>query len=132
MKNLFFLGLLMLVSAFALTALARPAVPADGLKMELTKKSVTFDHSVHEKAGIDCSQCHHKVKGEEHYEKCSTAGCHDNLDQKDKSVNSYYQAMHKFKDNQHASCVSCHREKAGDDKDKKKAMTACAKSSCHP
>jgi hypothetical protein len=28
--------------------------------------------------------------------------------------------------------VSCHETVAGDDKEKKKALTACAKSKCHP
>ena len=130
MKRIFFLGLILLVSAFALTAVAAPSVPADGLKMDKTKKPVVFNHSTHAK--IDCVDCHHPVNGKESFASCSSAGCHDNLDSKDKSINSYYQAMHKAKGTQYDTCVSCHITTAGADKELKKTLAGCAKSACHP
>ena len=131
MKKIFFLGLMLLTTAFALTAVAAaPNAPADGLKMNKTKKLVTFNHSTH--ASIKCVDCHHQVDGKEDYRACATAGCHDKLEQKDKSINSYYQVMHKRKGNKFETCVSCHEKTAGADKDKKKELAGCAKSKCHP
>ncbi|SHN63732.1 cytochrome c3 family protein [Desulfovibrio litoralis] len=128
-KSIFILALLA-IAAFAVTAFAeQPATPADGLKMAATKKVVTFNHSSHK--DLKCADCHHPVDGKESFKKCSASGCHDNLDQKDKSVNSYYQAIHKAKDPKHNSCISCHKEKVGDDKDLKKKMLACKGSNCH-
>lgn len=132
MKKIFLLGLLLLVTAFALTAMAAaPNAPADGLKMSRTKKkTVVFNHSTHKE--ITCVECHHPVDGKEDYRSCATAGCHDNLDQKDKSINSYYAAMHKAKGTKFETCVSCHTRTAGADKEKKKELAGCAKSKCHP
>ena len=72
------------------------------------------------------------MNGKEEYKSCASAGCHDAMGQKEKGINSYYQAVHKMKDVQHQSCVSCHTKAAGDDKDKKKELVGCAKSKCHP
>ncbi|MDL2285417.1 cytochrome c3 family protein [Desulfovibrio sp. OttesenSCG-928-F07] len=130
MKKIFLLGLMLLISAFAITAIAAPTAPADGYKMAKTKKPVVFNHSTH--TAIKCAECHHPVNGKEDYRACSTAGCHDNMDQKDKSINSYYQAMHKAKGAKFDTCISCHNKVAGADKDKKKALSGCAKSKCHP
>lgn len=133
MKKIFLVGFVLLISAFALTALAAPEVPQDGIKLVRTgneKKAVVFNHSTHK--DVKCVDCHHLVEGKEDYRPCATAGCHDNFDQKDKSVNSYYQAMHKAKNPKHQSCVSCHTAAAGADKDKKKELAGCAKSKCHP
>ena len=132
MRKMFILGVFCILAAFVLPALAaQPEAPADGLKMEKSgKKVVVFNHGTHKT--FKCVDCHHPVNGKEDYRPCATAGCHDIQGQKDKSVNSYYQAMHKAKDPQHQSCVSCHAKQAGDDKDKKKELTGCAKSKCHP
>lgn len=132
MRKLFALGLFCLLAAFVLPALAaQPEVPADGLKMEKSgKKVVIFNHSTHKAA--KCGDCHHPVNGKEDFRPCSTAGCHDVMGQKDKSERSYYQSMHKLKENKHQSCLSCHKTAAGEDKDKKKELTGCAKSKCHP
>ncbi len=124
-----------LVLAFAAPAMAaQPEVPADGLKMSKTKKVVVFNHSTHK--DVSCVSCHHPVDGKEDYRQCSTAGCHDNLDPKDKkSLQSYYKIAHDRKGGKYDSCVSCHlkvvKEK-GNDKDLRKALTGCAKSKCHP
>ncbi len=132
MKKLFILGACLLTAAFMLPAIAsQPAAPADGLKMQKTAtKVVIFNHSTH--TSVKCGECHHPVDGKEDYRACSTAGCHDNLDKKDKSVNSYYQAMHKTKDVKFQSCVACHTKTAGADAAKKKELAGCAKSKCHP
>ena len=132
MRKLFTLGLFCLLAAFVLPAFAaQPEAPADGLKMEKSgKKVVVFNHSTHKDA--KCGECHHPVDGKEDYRPCSTAGCHDVMGPKDKTVNSYYQAMHKVKEPKHQSCVACHTATAGEDKAKKKELAGCAKSKCHP
>ncbi|MDR2050834.1 MAG: cytochrome c3 family protein [Deltaproteobacteria bacterium] len=130
MKKVFFIGLLFLLGLFVMTAAAAPEVPADGLKMDRVKKVVVFNHSTH--ADLKCVDCHHPVNEVEDYRSCATAGCHDNLDQKDKSVNSYYQAFHKAKGAKFETCVSCHTKAAGNDRDKKRELAGCAKSKCHP
>lgn len=129
MRKLFFCGALALAVAFALPAIAAPKVPADGLKMDATKMVVTFNHSTHK--AYKCGDCHHPVNGKEDFRKCNTAGCHDNMDKKDKGVHGYYNVMH-GKNLKFQSCVSCHAEVAGADAAKKKELTGCKKSSCHP
>ncbi|MFV0423654.1 cytochrome c3 family protein [Oleidesulfovibrio sp.] len=128
-KSLFAVMVLALVAAFSLPVIAADA-PADGLKMEQTKMPVIFNHSAH--ADYKCVDCHHLVDGKESFAKCSTAGCHDNFDKKDKSVHSYYKIMHDRKAADVPTCISCHNEVAGKDKDKKKELTGCKKSKCHP
>ncbi len=132
MKKLFLLGVCCLLAVFVLPSLAaQPATPADGIKLEKGgKKVVVFNHSTHK--DIKCTDCHHPVDGKEDFRSCATAGCHDILDKKDKSVNSLYQAMHKAKGAKFNTCVACHVATAGDDKDKKKELAGCAKSKCHP
>ena len=119
------------ILALALPALAStPAAPADGLKMDKTKQNVIFNHSTHKAS--PCVDCHHAVNGKEDYRKCSTAGCHDNMDRKDKSVNAYYRVMHNKADTKFSTCVSCHLQAAEKAPDKKKDLTACKQSKCHP
>jgi hypothetical protein len=130
MKKIVFLGLMFLLGLFVLTASAAPEAPADGLKMDRVKKVVVFNHSTH--AELKCVDCHHPVNGVEDYRSCATAGCHDNLDQKDKSINAYYQVFHKAKGAKFETCVSCHNKVAGNDKDKKRELAGCVKSKCHP
>ena len=132
MKRLLILAIFCMLVALVVPAFAaQPEAPADGTKLNKGgKKEVVFNHSTHKT--VACVDCHHPVNGKEDYRPCSTAGCHDVMGQKEKGVNSYYQAMHKVKDVQHQSCVSCHTTTAGDDKDKKKELAGCAKSKCHP
>ncbi len=132
MRKLLILGIICMMAALVLPALAaQPEAPADGIKMNKTgKKEVTFNHSTHKT--VKCGDCHHPVDGKEDYRPCATAGCHDKLDKADKSVNSYYQIIHKTKDTKHQTCVACHTATAGDDKEKKKELAGCAKSKCHP
>ncbi len=133
MKNVLLIFVALFVVGFTLPAMAeRPAVPADGLKMDKSKKHVVFNHTKH--SAIDCASCHHPVEGKEDYRKCSTAGCHDDFKAK-KGTKSYYYVMHAKKGTKYDTCVSCHVKEAAkkpDDKDYKKAMTGCAKGGyCH-
>lgn len=107
---------------------ARPAAPLEPVKMELTKMPVTFNHSTH--ASVDCGICHHPVEGVETYAACGSSGCHDVLDKKDKSWKSYYRLAHDRKVSN--SCLGCHVEVVKTDKAKRKELTSCKGSSCHP
>ncbi len=129
MKKLIMCGAMALSMAFAVSAFAAPAVPADGIVMDNTKLPVTFNHSTH--GDYKCGECHHPVDGAETFLACGSAGCHDNFDKKDKSVHGYYNVMH-GKKLKFDSCLSCHLEVAGKDAAKKKEMTGCKKSACHP
>ncbi len=119
-----------LVCAYALPNLIAADAPADGLKMDKTPKPVVFNHSTHK--DDKCTDCHHSAEDAANPKKCSSAGCHDVMGKEDKSEKSYYQAMHKMTATKVKSCLACHKEKAGADVEKKKALTACAKSKCHP
>lgn len=113
----------------AVAAMAAQA-PADGLKMAKTSKNVVFNHSAHKAS--DCKECHHTWDGAGAIKKCSDAGCHDVFDKADKSVKSYYQAMHNKKAKL-STCVSCHTDAAAKlDKEAGKKLKSCAKSVCHP
>ena len=130
MKRLILGSLALLMLALALPALAaKPEVPADGLKMEKGKQPVVFNHSTHKE--VKCGQCHHKVDDKENFQKCGTAGCHDSMDRKDKSPKGYYNAMH-GKNLKFTNCMTCHLEVAAKMPDKKKELTACKQSKCHP
>lgn len=119
-----------LVLALAVPALAsQPATPADGLKMDKGKQPVVFNHSTHKE--YKCGQCHHPVDGKETYKKCGDAGCHDSMDRKDKSNKGYYHAMH-GKNLKFTNCMTCHQEIAAKNPDKKKELTSCKGSKCHP
>ena len=114
---------------FCSTALAgQPPVPEGVLRMELTKNPVTFDHAYHKNA--QCIDCHHAVEGTANYQKCATAGCHDIVGNKDKTIHSYYRIAHDKKA-KFATCVGCHAKAAGSDKELKKQLTGCKKSKCH-
>lgn len=131
MKKMFLTGAIALAVAVAIPALAAaPKAPADGLKMEMTTKKppVVFNHSTHKT--VKCGECHHPVNGKEDYQKCATAGCHDSMDKKDKSVRGYYHVIHD-KNTKIKSCVGCHIATAGTDAAKKKDLTGCKASKCH-
>jgi hypothetical protein len=119
-----------LVGALALPAAAATEAPADmTLTMpeggKATKAPVDFSHKAH--GAIDCTACHHTWDGKSEVKSCAAAGCHDNLDPKDKkSDKSFYMAYHKPTSTQ--SCVGCHRaqKKAGN----KTGPISCTQ--CHP
>ncbi|MGE4298268.1 MAG: cytochrome c3 family protein [Desulfovibrionaceae bacterium] len=128
MKKMLFICMVCaaVICAFSLSTVFAVDAPADGLKLAHTKNNVVFNHSTH--TTTKCEVCHHK--GGDNY-KCSTAGCHDDFDKKSKSETSYYNTMHKGSKDR-PSCVACHKDAAGADKDKKKMLTSCKKSACHP
>ncbi|WP_147821774.1 cytochrome c3 family protein [Salidesulfovibrio onnuriiensis] len=108
-------------------AYAGVQVPADMLlaapqAMKAQKAEVPFSHNQHAKAGVECKTCHHTWDGKAEVLKCSSSGCHDQPDKKDKMA--FYKAFH-GKDEH--SCVGCHKaaKKAGN----KLAPTACK--ACH-
>jgi len=132
MKKCILSAFALLVLALALPALAaQPDVPPDGIKMEKTKQPVIFNHTTHQK-DMKCGDCHHVVDGKENYGKCANAGCHDSMDRKDKSVKGYYHVMHTKTGTKFATCASCHAQAAEKFPDKKKELTACKQSKCHP
>ena len=120
-------------------ALASPAPPRESTEMNWTRRPVLFSHSTHLNA-LDrgtapeqtCALCHHPVKGEVLFLTCTSPDCHDNLNQKDLSVHSYYQATHKKTKDSFYSCLSCHEERAGDDLARIKRLAGCKESACHP
>jgi hypothetical protein len=130
---------LVLMASVALLCLtALPAISADApdnLTMdhytgEANNLVVTFNHSAH--ADYECSECHHKWDGSGDPQPCSDSGCHDVMDKKDKTVNSYYKVLHDMRPKELSTCVSCHREVAGDDREKKRELAGCRGSVCHP
>jgi hypothetical protein len=110
---------------------AQPPVPPDGLKLDKNPKQVViFNHGSHK--DIKCGECHHMVEGKENYGKCFDAGCHDVMDRKDKSAKSYYNVAHAKSGTKFSTCVSCHMQVVEKTPDKKKELTACKQSKCHP
>lgn len=110
-------------------SMAAPQVPADGLDFAGSKKTVKFNHSTHAKEA--CETCHHKVDGKENFQKCATAGCHDDLTGK-QPPKSLFAVVHSKKELAHQTCMTCHVKVAGDDAAKKKELTGCKGSKCHP
>ena len=122
-----------MVCFFALPGLNAADAPADGMKMDNyqpAKKNlvVIFNHSTHKTS--ECKECHHKWDGKGKVAGCSSAGCHDVYDKKDKTEKSYYKIIHKKC--ALSTCVTCHKDHAGADKAKKKELAGCKKSKCHP
>ncbi len=110
-------------------ASAVPPVPEGPVTMKKTKMPVVFNHDAH--AIYDCEDCHHPVDGVATYAPCADSGCHDIMGTKDKTVHSYYQMIHKAKAGKYETCVSCHRDVAGDDRERRKELTGCKGSACH-
>lgn len=133
MKKMLLLAAMFSLIAAAPALAARPDVPADGLELMGSKpeKKVVFNHTTHKDS--DCAVCHHPVEGKENFGKCATAGCHDDLQGK-KGQKALYNVVHnkKAEDMKYPSCISCHVKAAGDDAARKKELTACKDSKCHP
>ncbi|MCG8529738.1 MAG: cytochrome c3 family protein [Desulfovibrionales bacterium] len=141
---------IMCMVAIAITAIVSAAIASDvateGADDIIINKvqgkssrnlAVVFNHSSHE--GIECSTCHHKwddgtkkatfgassTKVTKAPRSC--ASCHTGTDAAETSNwRSYFRAMHKK--GVRPSCLSCHVEEFGDDKE----MTGCYESACHP
>lgn len=90
------------------------------------KKQVTFPHKAHAK--VECTYCHHKAVEGNDLAGCSTKGCHDNFDKKDKSEHSYYQMAHNKASEK--SCMGCHQKAAQDNPQLKEKLKGC--NPCHP
>ncbi|MCA1944283.1 MAG: cytochrome c3 family protein [Desulfovibrio sp.] len=123
-----------LACTVALPSLHAVDVPADGAKIDFIDGGdknlvVIFNHSTHK--DVKCEDCHH-MPGEKQYAGCTTDGCHNILDKADKSVNSWYKVIHDAKAETKPTCISCHKDLAGEDKDLKKKLTGCKGSACHP
>lgn len=126
-------AMLLLIAIGAVTA--APEVPPGVITLQVpegvkaTRPKVEFRHEAHAK--VDCALCHHKWDGaSDVIQSCSADGCHNDYQDK-RGPNGYYTAFHSpAKGLDHASCMSCHRErlKAGEPA----GPTSCAKgNSCH-
>ena len=124
---------------FCAVSHAAPVPPDQPVHMNLTRKPVFFSHKDHfenlkkqrEQAEL-CGLCHHTVNGEQQFKSCAADGCHDNLDARNKTVHSYYVAVHRPEKKPINSCRSCHKEHAGPYREVQKRLIGCKKSSCHP
>jgi len=117
-----FIAVLFVVSMVAVTMVYAGAVkaPDKPLTFENKKGPVTFDHSIHMKAGVKCEKCHHMWKDKTKEPK----GCKEcHKEKKEGDVPKLYDMAHK---SDH-SCKGCHKafKKAG----KKAGPTKC--SGCH-
>ena len=122
-----------LFCAFALATHSfanQPEVPKDPVAIKGSKKTVMFPHANHSK--IECVVCHHKVDGKENFQKCATAGCHDNLEEKKGLNRLYFLIQRNRKELKHKTCLECHAKVVAEKPDLKKAMTSCKGSKCHP
>ncbi|MDR1776665.1 MAG: cytochrome c3 family protein [Desulfovibrio sp.] len=131
MKKMSFALLCLFLFAAAMQALAAaPPVPTEPLALKGSKKEVMFPHAPH-KDKVECVTCHHNVDGKENYQKCATAGCHDNLTEK-KGEKSLYVVIHSKEKLKHRTCFECHTNVVAEKAELKKDLLGCAKSKCHP
>lgn len=90
---------------------------------------VTFSHGQH--GNIPCGSCHHMWDGKGPVEGCATAGCHDNLKERQEAT-SYFRAFHDK--NSETSCLGCHmktnivRKEKGQ---KPLSVAPCSNNGCH-
>ncbi|AGW12253.1 cytochrome c3 family protein [Megalodesulfovibrio gigas] len=116
--------------AAAVGAVAAPQSPSSPLTLRYLKKEVVFPHAAH--GALECRTCHHPWDGENPMPKCSEAGCHDVFDAKDKSEKSFYKIVHGPGAAAAPSCLACHKDTAAKNPERKKVLTGCAGSACHP
>jgi hypothetical protein len=117
--------------ALAVFGIASQAdIPPDDHLMQRTENPVVFPHTPHGR--IDCAVCHHTVldDGSIDLRSCAVSGCHDNFDRRDRTSKSYYNILH-GRNLEHPTCISCHIEVAGDDRERRRELTACRNSVCH-
>lgn len=120
-----------LLLAVALPSLYAVDSPSDPIEMAyLPSKTVMFPHTPHK--DFECQKCHHKWDGKSDIVACASSGCHDSFDKKDRSEKSLYNMIHGKGSDTQMSCLACHKEQAGKDKDKRKKMLSCMGSACHP
>ncbi len=124
------LSLCILGLAGAALAAQQPAAPTEPLEFKGAKKTVMFPHAPHAK--VECVVCHHKVNGEASFQKCATAGCHDDLTTKKGEKSLYFVVHNKGEGLRHQTCLVCHARVAEQKPELKKELTGCSKSRCHP
>ncbi len=162
MNRIFAFGFSLLACAsFALTAAAeqakQPTFSTDKvyratLKMDYTKKPVTFSHKVHTNLSCAschdempqhptalvgntktrCTVCHHPIGDEVVLQACGE--CHDTSDKH--AENSYFKVIHDRNyyghDKDGVSCLGCHSSVIALQPERKKELTGCSGSACHP
>jgi hypothetical protein len=90
---------------------------------------VKFSHGQH--GAIACGTCHHMWDGKGEVQGCATAGCHDNLTERQDPM-SYFRAFHDK--NAENSCLGCHmktnvaRKAKGQ---KPLSVAPCSNNGCH-
>jgi hypothetical protein len=111
----------------------RPGAPHESSELNWTRRTVPFDHSSHlQVLGEEaCASCHHPYTDQNYYRSCADAGCHDQLNARDLSPQSYYQAIHKKTPENFSSCLSCHTLTAGEEPEELKRLAGCRNSVCH-
>ena len=130
---LFAFVLFLALSSMPLAA-DRPEMPDGKLEIKGAEKTVLFGHAKHNKKGIACETCHHKVNGQSVFKQCSTSGCHDNLAARD-GKDSLHRIMH-GKNLQRDTCISCHAKVVAQKEEhkrekKQKKLLGCQASKCH-
>ena len=116
-------------AALALSAAAAPIPPDHSLELWGSRKSVMFPHMPH--ANNACDACHHPVEGRENFDACGSVGCHDDLTAK-QGVKSLHAVTHSKKKLAHTTCMACHSETVARQPERKRELTDCARSKCHP
>jgi hypothetical protein len=96
----------------------------EGMKTKKGKlqKSVAFPHSKH--ASVECKECHHTMEADGAVKQCTSAGCHDSLEFRDKDNAKEVKLVENAF---HTQCMDCH--KALKKEKKPTGPTACGK--CH-
>ncbi|MDR2825721.1 MAG: cytochrome c3 family protein [Deltaproteobacteria bacterium] len=111
--------------------------PQDSIDIDRTRRPVLFSHQSH--GAVQCASCHHTEEAQAtrvdvQGKSCASANCHDNMDSRDTSINSYYLAMHKKEKDKYWSCLSCHTEyteQSATDAGRTKELIGCKDSGCH-
>lgn len=78
-----------------------------------TKEEVIFPHKGHKT--VDCTVCHHKAYETMAIKDCSVPGCHNNTAVRSGS-DSFYAAFHATSNENHRSCLDCHKMLKKEDK----------------
>lgn len=86
---------------------------------------VGFNHFDHQE--VPCTTCHHTWSGDTGIQPCATAGCHDNLKERNE-VNSYYHAYHAR--GTKTSCVGCHQQ-LNNEGEAQLPTSPCGNNACH-
>lgn len=86
------------------------------------QKAVPFAHSKHE--SVDCLTCHHMELDGNAYVECTSSGCHDSLEFRDKENAKDIKLVENA---YHDQCIECHKKLKKEEKPF--GPTACGK--CH-